>query len=177
MKNTNRQLKHVAGTLLALALAAPAVVRAQNTLAGVWQSADTVNGMRCTLNLVMDSQNYSELAQCGPYMTRQSGTYVVSGNMLVRNVIDWAPRESYHVEGRPLGYNYNCPPGSYRTPDGHCPGWYGGPGHNYPLGPGGHYETNAKPPGGSYRVAFISPNTMVWRDVNFGGTVTFRRVR
>ncbi|HLY22183.1 MAG TPA: hypothetical protein VKT83_06905 [bacterium] len=39
----------------------------------------------------------------------------------------------------------------------------------------GHYEGNAKPPGGSFRVAFTSPNTMVWRDVQFGGTVTYRR--
>jgi len=39
----------------------------------------------------------------------------------------------------------------------------------------GHYETNAKPPGGSYQVTFTSANTMVWKDVNFGGTITFRR--
>ena len=34
----------------------------------------------------------------------------------------------------------------------------------------GHYEENAKPPGGSFRVTFTSPDTMVWQDVNFGGT-------
>jgi hypothetical protein len=39
----------------------------------------------------------------------------------------------------------------------------------------GHWEINAKPPGGSYQVTFASPNTMVWKDVNFGGVVTFRR--
>jgi hypothetical protein len=39
----------------------------------------------------------------------------------------------------------------------------------------GHYEENAKPPGGSFRVTFTSPDTMVWQDVNFGGTLTYRR--
>ncbi len=41
----------------------------------------------------------------------------------------------------------------------------------------GHTETNATPPGGTYRYTFTTPNTMVWRDVNFGGTITYRRVR
>lgn len=41
----------------------------------------------------------------------------------------------------------------------------------------GHWEPNAKPPGGSYRVNFVSPNVMTWHDVNLGGNVTFRRVQ
>ena len=41
----------------------------------------------------------------------------------------------------------------------------------------GHTEQNATPPGGTFRYTFTSPNTMVWTDVNFGGTITFRRVR
>jgi hypothetical protein len=41
----------------------------------------------------------------------------------------------------------------------------------------GHYEPNAQPPGGMYRYTFTTPNTMVWRDVNYGGTVVFHRVR
>ncbi len=41
----------------------------------------------------------------------------------------------------------------------------------------GHYEPSAKPPGGMYRYTFTTANTMVWRDVNAGGTVTFHRVR
>jgi hypothetical protein len=40
----------------------------------------------------------------------------------------------------------------------------------------GHYEPNAKPPGGTYKVDFPAADTMVWHDVNFGGTITFRRV-
>jgi hypothetical protein len=41
----------------------------------------------------------------------------------------------------------------------------------------GHYEPNAKPPGGSFRVSFTSSNTMVWKDVNFGGIITYKRVQ
>jgi len=44
------------------------------------------------------------------------------------------------------------------------------------AGGGGHYETNAKPPGGTYRVTFTSNTTMVWRDANMGGVATFHRV-
>lgn len=39
----------------------------------------------------------------------------------------------------------------------------------------GHWEPNAKPPGGSFRVKFTSPDSMVWQDVNFGGTITYHR--
>ena len=41
----------------------------------------------------------------------------------------------------------------------------------------GHWETNAKPSGGTFRYRFTSPNTMVWQDVSFGGVITFNRVR
>jgi hypothetical protein len=176
MKNINALWKCLGGTVLALSSAAPIVASAQS-LDGAWIAHITVNGQPCTIKTVMNSGNYSEVLQCGSLMTYQSGTYVVSGNLIVRNVIDWAPKGRYVVEGRPLGYDYNCPPGSYRTPDGHCPGLYGGPGNHYPLGPGGHNETNAKPPGGSFQVTFTSNDSMRWYDVNFHGTANFRRVR
>ena len=41
----------------------------------------------------------------------------------------------------------------------------------------GHWETNAKPSGGTFRYRFTSPNAMVWRDANFGGIIEFHRVR
>jgi hypothetical protein len=41
----------------------------------------------------------------------------------------------------------------------------------------GHYEANAKPAGGTFRYTFTNPNTLVFRDVNLGGTLTYRRVR
>jgi hypothetical protein len=37
-----------------------------------------------------------------------------------------------------------------------------------------HHESTAKPPGGSFRVTFTSPDAMVWQDVNFGGTLAYR---
>jgi hypothetical protein len=41
----------------------------------------------------------------------------------------------------------------------------------------GHYETNAQPPGGTYAYAFGNANTMTWRDVHYGGVITFHRVQ
>ena len=40
----------------------------------------------------------------------------------------------------------------------------------------GHYEQNAKPPGGTFRYTFTNADTMVWRDATYGGTITYRRV-
>ena len=168
MKKTNLA---VFGTLVAVALAAPSLASAQS-LDGRWQAVQFPNGTRCTFDLVMNSGRYIEVARCGSIMTMQSGTYVVSGNLLVRTVLDFEPKQRYVVDGRPLGYDYRCPNGRYT-----CPGWYGGPGGHYPLGPGGHYEPNATPPGGSYRVNFTTPDAMTWLDVNYLGTITFLRVR
>lgn len=127
-------------------LTAPFVASgAQSPFEGSWRAVFTVYNMRCTSNLVMSSgQRYSELVQCGSVTTWQSGTYVLSRDgVLVRNVIDWEPKQRYVLDS---GYS-------------------------------GHYEPNAKPPGGSFRVTFTSPDTMAWRDVSFGGTLTYRRVR
>lgn len=41
----------------------------------------------------------------------------------------------------------------------------------------GHYEQNATPPGGTFQYRFTAPDTLVFRDVNFGGTLTYRRAR
>lgn len=41
----------------------------------------------------------------------------------------------------------------------------------------GHYEQNARPPGGSFAYSFATPNTLVLRDLNTGGSLTYRRVR
>lgn len=169
MKNMNLA---VFGSFLAVALAAPAVVRAQDNLNGTWQVTSSDGYQTCVMTTVMNSGQYSETVQCPGVMTWQTGTYTMKGNFLVRQVHDFEPKQRYIVDGRPLGYDYTCPNGRYR-----CPGWYGGPGGNYPLGPGGHYEANATPPGGSFQVTFNSANSMTWYDVNFHGTVTFQRVR
>jgi len=124
-------------------LAAPLAL-AQNKFDGSWKAAFILGGQRCSLNLVMGpGDRYSELARCGTLMTRQAGTYVFSNGVLIRNVIDWDPKQRYVLDN---GYS-------------------------------GHWEPNAKPPGGSYNVKFISPDAMIWQDINFGGTVTFRRLK
>jgi hypothetical protein len=52
-------------------------------------------------------------------MTRQSGTYVLRGDLLVRSVQDWAPRQEW-VVGACVGCGYwqateKPPGGSYRV--------------------------------------------------------------
>ncbi len=133
------------GTLLAVALAAPAVASAQS-MDGRWQAALMLNGYRCTFDLVMNAGRYREVVQSGGLMTMQSGIYTLSGNVLVRTVLDFEPKYRYVVDARSR------------------------------HGRGGHYERNATPPGGSFTVTFISPDAMHWQDVNFGGTITFQRV-
>jgi hypothetical protein len=39
----------------------------------------------------------------------------------------------------------------------------------------GHLETNARPPGGMFKYTVRGPSSMVWRDVNFGGSITMVR--
>ena len=129
--------------VLLLALASQ-LATAQNKLDGSWSAALVVGGQRCGISLIMQQgQRYSEMLRCGSLMTRQSGTYVFSNGLLIRNVTDWDPKQRYVLDN---GYS-------------------------------GHWEPNAKPPGGSYRVNFVSPNSMTWHDVNFGGNITFRRVQ
>jgi hypothetical protein len=45
------------------------------------------------------------------------------------------------------------------------------------TGYAGHWELNATPPGGTFRYTFVNANTMVFRDVNLGGSLTYRRVQ
>ncbi len=159
MKHTNRQVKRVAGALLALALAAPIVASAQ-TLNGTWVEHRTVNGVACTMETIMNSGSYSEKVECGSMMTWQTGTYVLSGNALVRHVTDFEPKWRWIVDGGPLVPYNNY--GRYRE---------------YQGGLRGHWERNATPPGGTFQVTFTSPNSMSWYDVNFHGTAYFQRVR
>lgn len=138
-------MKWVRLTVLAVLLVVAAqFAAAQNKLDGVWKATLALNGQRCTFSLVNTTgQHYTESLQCGALMTRQAGTYVFNNGTLVRNVVDWEPKQRYVMDN---GYS-------------------------------GHYERNAKPPGGSFRVTFTSPTTMVWQDINFGGTLTYRRVQ
>jgi hypothetical protein len=130
-------------TLFALVILSQSAV-AQNNLDGAWGATLVFNGQPCVFNLVNTAgQHYRETLRCGTMMTSQSGTYVFANGVLVRTVVDWAPKQRYVMDN---GYS-------------------------------GHYESNAKPPGGSFRVSFTSPNMMVWKDANFGGTITYKRTR
>ena len=174
MRNMNFRVLAAGGALVAMLVGGKAEAQSFD---GQWTASIQVNGVACTFSLVMDSGRYSEQLRCGPYMTLQSGTYVFQNGVLARTVYDWEPKQHMVVEGRPLGYDYTCPAGAPRTADGHCPRWYGGPGGNYALGPGQHYEPSAKPPGGTWRVTFLSPDAMNWYDMNFHGNLTYYRAR
>jgi len=41
----------------------------------------------------------------------------------------------------------------------------------------GHWENNATPPGGTFRYTLPNANTLVFRDANLGGTITYHRLR
>ena len=142
MKTKTMQFMRRWGILLGMALAAPLIAGAQSPYDGVWRATLAANGQRCSVDLVMRVGEYSELLRCGSLMTRQVGTYVVSGGLLIRQVVNWAPRTM------PV----------------------------YDIYIGWHDEPTSKPPGGSYQVTFLSRDSMTWRDVNFGGTITFYRV-
>jgi hypothetical protein len=117
----------------------PLASSAQDPFAGSWRAFYPVNGMNCRFDLVMvPTGTYHEIAQCGPYVTSQTGTYRVFPNHTIgRTVTDWTPRTQYVV--------------------------------------GSGNQDTRQPPGGMYRYTFTGPNTMVWRDVNFGGTLTYHR--
>lgn len=132
-----------AASLLAVMLTAGDVAAAGNSIVGTWNSTFAANGMACSVQSIYESDHtYSELLHCGNLMTHQSGTYVMSGDLLVRTVEDWAPKQQWVV--------------------GSCVGC-------------GYWQTMDKPPGGSYRVNFISGSKATLHDVNLGGTLTIYR--
>ncbi len=123
--------------------AAAQVATAQN-LMGKWVGSTVINGQKYSFTMTVTAGNhYIETAQVGTLMTTQSGTYVFTNGLLVRNVIDWQPKQQMVV---------NPPYGTKSVP-------------------------LAKPPGGSFRVTFTGPNTMVLQDVNTRGTLTYQRVQ
>ncbi len=141
MRNMKSLMVGLGGALVAMLLSGTPA-KAQS-FEGQWTASVQVNGMACTVWLVMDPGRYSELLRCGPYMTMQSGTYLYQNGVLVRTVNDWEPKDRVLV------------------------------------GPGGstqRYE-NAKPPGGTFRVTFLSVDAMNWYDVNFHGNLTYYRTR
>jgi hypothetical protein len=140
---------HFACVVLLLAIAP--LFAADHRLDGSWKATIPVAGQRCSVDLVMTpEQKYSETVRCGSVSTWQAGTYIFDHGVIVRTVTDFQPKTHYVVDVNPT------------QP------WL-------PANPPGHYEDNVAPPGGSYQVAFNSANSMAWKDINFGGTLTLRR--
>ena len=130
--------------ILTVCLAAAAQLAPAQNLMGKWVGSTVINGQRISFTMTVTAGNrYIETAQAGTLMTTQSGTYILANGLLVRNVIDWEPKQQMVVN----------PPYGTRS---------------VPL---------AKPPGGSFRVNFTNPNTMVLEDVNTKGMLTYQRVQ
>lgn len=52
------------------------------------------------------------------------------------------------------------------------------PKQRYVVGPqvgSGYFVPNAKPPGGMFKITVTGANSMVWKDVDFGGAITMIR--
>jgi hypothetical protein len=101
-----------------------------------------------TFNLVIGADgSYSEQAIAGSLMTLQQGhIQVVGPGMITFIVEDWEPKT------QPV---------------------------YHPTGTVGGYYTDepvAKPPGGTWRIQFTSPDSFTMEDVNFGGVIVFNRV-
>lgn len=113
---------------------------------GTWDGSTTMNGQHITYDCVMQGNRYSETARMGDLMTKQSGTYVVDGDTLIRSVEDWEPKRVWVTDQ-----------------------------NSYEPRPNGHWENTAKPPGGSWKVKWVDADTMVWKDVSMGGVVRYER--
>ena len=137
-------MKALRGLALAVGFAVVAHVAVAQNLMGKWEGSTVVNGQRYSFTMTITAGNhYIETAQAGTLMTTQSGTYVFTNGLLVRNVTDWEPKQQMVV---------NPPYGTRSVPV-------------------------ARPPGGSFRVTFNGPNTMVLQDTKLKGTLTYQRVQ
>jgi len=109
-----------AASVLGLMLSVGEVAAANNSIVGTWHSEFAANGMACSMQSIYESDHtYSELLHCGNLMTHQSGTYVMSGGLLVRTVEDWDPKQQW-VVGSCVGCGYwqtmaKPPGGTYRV--------------------------------------------------------------
>lgn len=101
-----------------------------------------------TITTVMGpDMRYSEQMVGGSIMTLQQGYYVISGDLISFTVVDWAPKTM------PV---------------------------YHPVGTTGGYWTQqptTKPPGGTFRFHFTSPDSVTMQDVNFHGVATFTRIQ
>jgi hypothetical protein len=97
--------------------------------------------------VVQPNGAFSETERSATMMTMQTGVIQTTGPGMITFVIqDWQPRTQ----------NIYHPTGTV----------------------GGYYtqEPTARPPGGTYRIRFNSPNSVTMQDVTMGGVITFQRV-
>jgi hypothetical protein len=117
--------------------------------AGTWQGNTTASGMAIAMELVLGGadRSYSLQMRSGPYMTLQTGLYIVSDQTIGFQVLDWEPKTLpvYHPVGTTGGY------------------WT--------------HEPTHKPPGGTYRFEFLSPRSIRFEDVSTGEVSVLNRVR
>ena len=132
----------------AIAFAALSTAEAQqNPYVGAWRGVVTMNGLAITMDLIMQpDMRFSEQEATYAGVSMQTGTYIIAGDQLTLNVEDFEPKT--HPVYHPTGTV-----GGYFT-----------------------YEPNAKPPGGTYRVRFLSADSFIVRDVYYLGEMRFDRV-
>ena len=131
-----------------LVLATLSAARAQDErFVGSWRGVVNLNGYPITINLILQAdRQFTEQEISSAAMTMQTGTWVVTGDVLTLNVEDWQPRTQavYHPTGTVGGYYTQ--------------------------------EPAAKPPGGTYQCRFLSPDAFTMLDVNTHGEMRFDRL-
>lgn len=146
IRQTDKAMKTIL-TLVALLAFASASRAQEPTLVGSWHGfAPSAPGV--AFNLVVGADHsYSEQTVAGSLMTLQQGHYeVVAPDVVAFVVENWEPKT------RPVYH-----------PTGTVGGYY-------------TQEPLAKPPGGTWRIRFTSPDSFTMQDVNFGGVAVFNRV-
>jgi hypothetical protein len=115
---------------------------------GNWQGNATVGGIPMTFFMVIGpNHQYSQQVVSGPYRTMQSGNLVANPTTITFQVLDWDPKTQAIY---------------------------------HPVGTTGGYYTQepvVKPPGGTNRYQFLSPNSVQLQDVNYGGVIVFSRAQ
>jgi hypothetical protein len=121
----------------------------------------------------------TQLAAAQNLMGKWVGSAVINGERISFTMTVTAG--NHYIETAQMGTLMTAQSGTYVLTNGllvrSVTDW--NPKQQYVLDPpyGGHYQPLAKPPGGSWKVTFTNPNTMVLQDVNLKGIVTYQRVQ
>ncbi len=117
-RQERRETKTVCGTAVAFCFVVAAQFAAAQNLMGKWTGSTAINGQRYAFTMTVTAGNhYMETVQSGTLMTAQSGTYVLTNGLLVRNVIDWNPKQQLVVDARGSHYEPMAKPpgGTFRV--------------------------------------------------------------